>query len=142
MQIRFTNAKGEIIELKVSSDFHANLTVDVTTEIGMVYQESLIDENSNDRANTRSDRHTSLDTFSYEDAHYFSDGTDIESDYIQQEFINEALAGLTEQQRRYVRLCVLDGWSYTDVARLENKSDVAVGRTIKRALKQIEKNLR
>jgi RNA polymerase sigma-70 factor (ECF subfamily) len=139
MKIRFTNADGEVIELEISSDYHANLTVDVTTELGTAYQESLKAEESNDRANTR--RHTSLDIFTYEDARYFGDGTDIEGDLIDVEFASIALAGLTEQQRRYVRLCVLDGWSYSEVARREKKDESAVRRSVSRALAQIKKNL-
>ena len=46
MKIRFANAEGEVIELEISSDFHANLTVDVSTELGAVYQESLEAEKS------------------------------------------------------------------------------------------------
>lgn len=46
MKIKFTDVKGEITELEVSSDYQNSLVVDVSTEIGMTYLESVEAERS------------------------------------------------------------------------------------------------
>ena len=65
MRINYKDADGRIIELEVSD------------EVGTFYLESVKREKSNDRRNSRPDRHTLLSTFEYEDVRFFDDGTDL-----------------------------------------------------------------
>ena len=87
MKIDYTLANGQVIELEVSD------------EVGTFYLESVKREKSNDRRNSRPDRHTSLSTFEYEDVRFFDDGTDLLGDVIQSETINHAMACLSERQQ-------------------------------------------
>ena len=98
MKIRFTNAQGVTTELEISSDFHTNLVVDVSTEIGTAYQESIEAEKKNNRKNSRPDRHTQLSTFEHEDACFFSDSTDLLANFIESETIGQAFARLSERR--------------------------------------------
>ncbi len=138
MKIRFTDAKGRVTELEVSGNYKNSLVVDVSTEIGMTYLESLDAECKNERRNTRCDRHTSLESFPYEDARYFSDSTDLLADLIQTETIGQAFAQLSERQSFLIRKCYLEGWSYTDLATLEGKDESAIRHAVARAIKKLK----
>jgi RNA polymerase sigma-70 factor (ECF subfamily) len=141
MKIRFTDASGETTELEISKDYHASLTVDVSTEVGTVYQESITAEKSNDRRNSRPDRHTSLDTFGYEDARFFGDGSDFLGDIIIAEDIADIMSCLSNRQRYLVQKCLLDGWSYTDLASKEGVTEGAIRHAVNRACKRMKKFL-
>ncbi|MFA5638374.1 MAG: sigma factor-like helix-turn-helix DNA-binding protein [Anaerovoracaceae bacterium] len=137
MKIKFTDVKGEITELEVSSDYQSSLVVDVSTEIGMTYLESLEAEKKNDRKNSRRDRHTSLESFTYEDARYFGDGTDLLADLMSSETIDRAMLHLSERQQYLIKKCCLEGWSYTELAALEDKDESAIRHAIDRAKKKL-----
>jgi RNA polymerase sigma-70 factor (ECF subfamily) len=141
MKIRFTDADGETTELEISKDYHANLTVDVSTEVGTVYQESMTAERSNDRKNSRPDRHTSLDTFGYEDARFFGDGSDFLGDVVIAESVAHIMSCLSERQRYLIQKCLLDGWSYTDLAAEEGVTEGAIRHAVSRAFKRMKKFL-
>ena len=128
MKISYKDADGKIIELEVSE------------EVGAFYLESVKVEKSNDRRNSRPDRHTQLSTFTYEDARFFSNGTDLLAELISSETIGHVMSQLTERQQYLIRKCVLEGWSYTDLAALEGKDESAIRHAVNRAkakLKQI-----
>jgi len=125
MKINYKNAEGKIIELEVSE------------EVGTFYLESVEVEKSNDRKNTRRDRHTSLSEFTYEDARYFSDGTDLEADLIENETINHAMSSLSKRQQYLIKKCCIDGWSYTDLSKLEGVTDGAIRHAVERAKKKL-----
>ena len=129
MKINYKDADGQIIELEVSE------------EVGTFYQESIEAEIKNDRRNARPDRHTLLSTFDFEDARYFSDGSDILADLIDSEVISLVLSGLTERQQYLIRMCFLEGWSYTDLAALEGKDESAIRHAVDRAKKKLKKLL-
>ena len=139
MKIRFTNVKGETIELEISSDFNTNLVVDVSTEIGTAYQESIEEEKKSNRRNTR--RHTQLSTFTYEDVRFFSDGTDLLADLISSEAVSHAMSQLTERQQYLIQKCCIEGWSYTDLAKLEGKDESAIRHAVNRAKDKLKKIL-
>jgi len=130
MKINYTDVDGKIIEIEVSD------------EVGTYYLESIEAEKSNDRRNSRPDRHTQLSTFDYEDARFFSDNTDIQANLIDTDFITHALSGLNERQQYLIRKCILEGWSYTDIARLENKDESAIRKAVERAKKRLQKFLK
>jgi len=92
MRINYKDADGRIIELEVSD------------EVGTFYLESVKREKSNDRRNSRPDRHTLLSTFEYEDVRFFDDGTDLLGDVIQSETISNAMACLSERQQYLVQM--------------------------------------
>lgn len=129
MLINYKNADGKIIELEVAE------------EIGTFYLESIDAEKKNDRRNSRPDRHSQLSTFSYEDARYFSDGTDLLADLIESEAVRNAMACLSERQQYLIRKCFMEGWSYTDLANLEGKDESAIRHAVDRAKKKLKKSL-
>jgi len=129
VKIKYKNANGKIIELEVSE------------EVGTFYLESIEAEKKNDRKNSRPDRHTQLSTFEYEDIRYFSDGTDLLADLIEAEGICHAMSFLNERQQYLIRLCLLDGWSYTDLAALVGKDESAIRYAVDRAKKKLKKYL-
>ena len=130
MLINYKNADGKIIELEVAE------------EIGTFYLESIDAEKKNDRRNSRSDRHSQLSTFSYEDARYFSDGTDLLADLIESEAVRNAMACLSERQQYLIRKCFMEGWSYTDLAALEGKDESAVRHAVDRAKTKLREVLK
>ena len=129
MRINYITADGKTIEIEVSDD------------VGTFYLESIDAEKKNNRKNTRPDRHTSLESFNYEDARLFSDGTDLLADLIETETVRHALARLTERQQELIRKCCLEGWSYTQLAAAEGKHESAIRHAINRAKKKLKENL-
>lgn len=129
MKITYKDADGKIIELEVSE------------EVGAFYLESVKVEKSNDRRNSRTDRHTRLSTFTYEDARFFSDGTDLPAELMSSETIGHAMSQLNERQQYLIRKCFLEGWSYTGLAALEGKDESAIRHAVNRAKDKLKKAL-
>ena len=125
MKINYKDANGQVIELEVSD------------EVGTFYLESVKREKSNDRRNSRPDRHTLLSTFEYEDVRFFDDGTDLLGDVIQSETISNAMACLSERQQYLVQKCIIEGWSYKDLAKFEGKDESAIRHAVNRAKKKL-----
>lgn len=130
VKINYKDANGKIIELEVSD------------EVGTFYLEAIEKEKSNDRRNSRPDRHSQLSTFEYEDARYFSDGSDLLADLIESEAISHAMSNLTERQQYLIRKCFMEGWSYTDLANLEGKDESAIRHAVDRAKKKLREVLK
>lgn len=128
MIINYKNANSQIIELEVSD------------EIGTFYLESIEAEKRNERRETR--RHTSLDLFTYEKREYFDDGTDLLAHFITSETVNHAMSQLTERQQYLIRMCFLEGWSYTALAALEGKDESAIRHAVNRAKAKLKNSLR
>lgn len=129
MKINYKDADGKIIELEVSD------------EVGTFYLESVKAEKSNDRRNSRPDRHTQLSTFTYEDVRFFSDGTDLLADLMSSEAVSHAMSQLTERQQYLIQKCCIEGWSYTDLAKLEGKDESAIRHAVNRAKDKLKKIL-
>ena len=129
MFINYTTADGKTIELEVSDD------------VGTFYLDSVGAEKKNDRRNSRSDRHSQLSTFSYEDARYFSDGTDLLADLIDSEAVSRAMSELTERQQYLIRKIYLEGWKFTEIAALEGVDESAIRHAVKRAKERLKKVL-
>lgn len=125
MRIDYKDANGKILELEVSE------------EVGTFYLESIEAEKKNDRKNSRPDRHSQLSTFEYEDIRYFSDSTDLLADLIESEGISHAMSYLNERQQYLIRMCLLEGWSFTDLAALEGKDESAIRHAVDRAKKKL-----
>jgi len=129
MKISYQDADGKIIELEVSE------------EVGAFYLESVKAEKSNNRRNSRPDRHTQLSTFTYEDARFFSDGTDLLAELISSETISLAMSQLNERQQFLVHKCLLEGWTYTELAALEGKDESAIRHAVNRAKTKLKEFL-
>ena len=129
MKINYKTADGEIIELEVSD------------EVGNFYLESVEAEKSNNRRNSRPDRHTQLSTFTYEDVRFFSDGKDLLTDIMSLETVSRAMSHLTERQQYLIQKVCLEGWSYTDLAALEGVDESAIRHAVKRAKDRLKKVL-
>ncbi len=129
MKIKYKDADGKIIELEVSE------------EVGTFYLESIEAEKKNDRKNARPDRHALLSTFEYESADFFSDDSDLLADLIDSEIVSQILASLNERQQYLVRKCLLEGWSYSELALLEDRDESAIRHAVERARKKLRKIL-
>ena len=129
MKINYKTEDGKIIELEVSDD------------VGNFYLESIDAEKKNNRRNSRPDRHSQLSTFIYEDARFFSDGTDLLADLIDSEVVSRAMSHLTDRQQYLIRKCCLEGWSYTEIADLEGVDESAIRHAVNRAKSRLKKVL-
>ena len=129
MKISYKKADGKNIELEVSDD------------VGTFYLDSVDAEKKNARRETRPDRHTSLESFVYEDKRYFDDGTDLLADLINSEAVSHAMSLLTDRQQYLIRKCFIEGWSYTDLAALEGVDESAIRHAVKRAKDRLKKVL-
>ena len=129
MKINYKAADGKIIELEVAD------------KVGTFYLESVEEEKSNDRRNSRPDRHTQLSTFTYEDVRFFSDGTDLLADLMSSEAVSHAMSQLNERQQYLIQKCCIEGWSYTDLAKLEGKDESAIRHAVNRAKDKLKKFL-
>lgn len=127
MKINYKDADGKFIELEVSD------------EVGTFYLSSVEDEKRNERRETR--RHTSLESFTYEDKQFFNDGTDILAELIASETVSRAMSHLTERQQYLIRKTCLESWSYTDLASLECKNESAIRHAVNRAKAKLKKML-
>lgn len=148
MLINYKNADGKIIELEVSE------------EVGTFYLESIEAEKKNDRKNSRRDRHTSLEKvegFLFQDTnghtvliynkpekpkHSFNYEAQFEAQIAGDDNIDKLLSCLNEHQQFLIRKCLLEGWSYTDLAKLEVKDESAIRHAVDRAKKKLRKVLK
>jgi RNA polymerase sigma-70 factor (ECF subfamily) len=147
MKIKYKDADGKIIELEVSE------------EVGTFYLESVAAEKSNDRKNSRPDRHTPLgkvDGYLFRDAdghsvlvynrpdqpkHSFNHESHFEMQLIKKESIAQIVSCLNDRQRYLITKCILEDWSYTDLAKLEDKDESAIRHAVNRAIKKMKKSL-
>lgn len=127
MLINYKDADGRIIELEVSD------------EVGTFYLSSVEEEKKNERRETR--RHTSLESFTYEDKRFFDDGTDLLADLIASETVSRAMSHLTERQQYLIRKTCLEGWKYTELAALEGVDESAIRHAVNRAKDKLKKYL-
>ncbi len=127
MLINYKDADGKIIELEVSD------------EVGTFYLSSVEEEKKNERRETR--RHTSLESFTYEDKRFFDDGTDLLADLIASETVSRAMSHLTERQQYLIRKTCLEGWKYTELAALEGVDESAIRHAVNRAKDKLKKYL-
>lgn len=127
MKINYKDADGRIIELEVSD------------EVGTFYLSSVEEEKKNERRETR--RHTSLESFTYEDKRFFDDGTDLLADLIASETVSRAMSHLTERQQYLIRKTCLEGWKYTELAALEGVDESAIRHAVNRAKNKLKKML-
>ena len=129
MKINYTTADGKTIELEVSDD------------VGTFYLDSVDAEKKNARRETRPDRHTSLESFVYEDKRYFDDGTDLLADLIDSEVVSRAMSHLTERQQYLIRKIYLEGWKFTEIAAIEGVDESAIRHAVNRAKDRLKKVL-
>ena len=127
MLINYKDADGRIIELEVSD------------EVGTFYLSSVEEEKRNERRETR--RHTSLESFTYEDKRFFDDGMDLLADLIASETVSRTMSHLTERQQYLIRKTCLEGWKYTELAALEGVDESAIRHAVNRAKNKLKKVL-
>lgn len=127
MKINYKDADGKFIELEVSE------------QVGDFYLSSAEEEKRNERRETR--RHTSLESFTYEDKRFFDDGTDLLADLIASEAVSRAMSHLTERQQYLIRKTFLEGWKYTELAALEGVDESAIRHAVNRAKNKLKKYL-
>jgi len=125
MKINYTDADGCIIE------------VEVTEEVGSFYITSIEAENKNDRAETR--RHTQLSTFEYEDARFFDSGIDISHSLAESDAVKRAMAKLSERQRHLITMIYIEGWSFSELARVEGRDESTIRKATNVAIEKFKK---
>lgn len=72
---------------------------------------------------------------------HFAADIDIERNVINKEAVATAFAGLSERQRFLIEAVVLDGYSFVEIARAENKDESAIRHAYNRAIKRARKVL-
>ena len=95
---------------------------------------------SNTRANTRSDRHSSLSNLQI-DGTWFQEPIDIEQQIINRDLVNRALSPLSDRDRFLIKAIAIEGYRYTDLARLEGKHESSIRDAYARAIKRARNNL-
>lgn len=113
--------------------------IEVAEEWGNIVIELNRLEYNVDHKETR--RHTSVQSFTYEDKQFFDDGTDLLADLISSETVSRALAHLTERQQYLIQKICLEGWTYTELAALEGVDESAVRHAVNRAKNKLKKIL-
>ena len=129
MKIEYKDADGRVLELEVSD------------AVGQFCIYSAEEEARSDRRNSRPDRHTSLEAFTYEDRRFFASPSDTMREAVEDSEVERMLSCLDARQRELVRKCVIEGWTYAEIAAREGKDESAVRHAVKRALKKIKKIL-
>ena len=125
MFINYKDADGSIHELEVSE------------EVGLFYLSSIEYEKSNDRAETR--RHTQLSTFEYEDARFFDSGIDISHSLAESDAVKRAMAKLSERQRHLITMIYIEGWSFSELARVEGRDESTIRKATNVAIEKFKK---
>ena len=95
------------------------------------YLTSYYEETLNDRRQSRSDR------FALYQDWMSPQKNDFDSDI----FINSLLSKLTKRQALLVRACIIEGNTYTQMARLLGINESSVRKSVKAALKKLKKQL-
>ena len=121
-------------------DGTVDLDVEVNKEIEEFYLASIEEEKSSNRRNERTDRHTSFESFDYEDAEFFTAADNPSEEVIGEMEIERLLSCLNENQKFLVQHCIIEGVPYTEIARLKGKDESAIRHAVNRALKKIRKN--
>lgn len=106
------------------------------------YLDSHYEERLNEQRETREDRHTSLETFTYEDERYFSSNSNPHQTLEEKENIHSLLSLCNENQREVLILHYLDGYSKTEIAKMRNVDESAIRKTINRALATIKRKMK
>lgn len=102
------------------------------------YLESHYQEQLNDKKNERTDRHTSLETFTYEDAKFFDSGQNIEDELMGEEFIRQSMSVLNQKQRQVIYHTILLGKTPAEYAREIGKDPSGIRKLQKRALEVLK----
>ncbi len=129
MKIKYEFVNGDISEVEVET----------SKEIERFYIQSIKEEKSNNWCNSRRDRHTSLYDFNYEDEKYFSAEYGLPEDIIGDLEVERLMSCLNDNQKFLVQKCVVEGRSYAELARLQNKNESTIRGSVKDALKKIKK---
>lgn len=106
------------------------------------YLDSHYEEQLNDQRESREDRHTSLESFDYEDEKYFSSKSNPHKALEEKETISSIMSACNENQQEILRLYYIEGYSKTDIARMRGVDESAIRKTINRAIKTIERKLK
>ena len=124
MKIKYQFAT-ETVEIEVSDDW-GNLVIDLDRQ-----------EYNNDHKETR--RHVSLDAAEFEGEIFAVEDPSLES-FADNYDLQQAIAKLTDNQRRIIVGHYFEGVSYVALAAELGISEAAVRQAANRALKQIQKN--
>lgn len=106
------------------------------------YLDSYYEERLNNKAEAREDRHTSLESFTYEDERYFSSESNPHKALEEKETITSILSACNENQGEILKLHYIEGYSKTEIAKMRGVDESAIRKTINRAIKTIERKLK
>lgn len=132
--------------------------VEISGELEELHVELELERKSSDRRHFRRERYLSYDEYQhyiFRDADgkgvhienavdkplfCFSTETIEERNAAVTDRVDQLMSCLSDRQRYLVCRCILDGDSYTQVAREEGKDESAIRKAVNRALKKIKKN--
>lgn len=106
------------------------------------YLDSHYEEKLNNQRESREDRHTSLESFDYEDERYFSSESNPHKALEEKETIASIMSACNENQREILRLYYIEGYYKTEIAKMRNIDESSIRKTINRAIKTIERKLK
>lgn len=72
---------------------------------------------------------------------HFAADVDIERYLLNKQAVATAFAGLSERQRFLIEAVILDGYSFAEIARAENKDESAIRHAYNRAIRRARKIL-
>lgn len=147
------------LEIKYKFANGETACVEVSGEIAELHLEMEKERKSSDRRHFRRERYMSFDEYEryiFIDADgcgvridnavdkplfCFSTETAVERNAAVTDRVEQLMSCLNDRQRYLVCRCILNGDSYTQVAREEGKDESAIRKAVGRALKKVKKNL-
>lgn len=100
------------------------------------YLASHYEEKLNNQKESREDRHTSLESFTYEKKEYFSS----KQEQLKEE-VDYLLSLCNENQQEVLTLHFIEGYSKTEIAKMRNVDESAIRKTIERAIATVKRKL-
>lgn len=152
LTVKYIGKSGKEIELMIEefpddqeliiavSD--SNYQAEWKTELLDFYYE----EKLNDRKQSRSDRHRSYEDISRVDyknrklqKRVIESNIDVESQVLSKIWMNELTSILSDRQIYLIQRCLIDGESYSSIAREEGKDESAIRKAVNRAKTKLKK---
>lgn len=152
LTVKYIGKSGKEIELMIEefpddqeliiavSD--SNYQAEWKTELLDFYYE----EKLNDRKQSRSDRHRSYEDISRVDyknrklqKRVIESNIDVESQVLSKIWMNELTSILSDRQIYLIQRCLIDGESYSSIAREESKDESAIRKAVNRAKTKLKK---
>lgn len=114
---------------------------DFEAEWKSAYLDSHYEERLNNQREAGTRRHSSLESFTYEDEKYFSSKDDPHEILEKEEEMHSLISLCTTNQQEILILHFIEGYSKTEIAEMRDVDESAIRKTINRAIATIKRNL-